>query len=575
MQNAPSSVGEKIPCGIETARARKCRVAPALIVGLYPVAKMSTITEAVVSKVPQKISTRAAGVVGLAVMCSRLLGLVREQILNALFVSGTLSLFYTAFRMPNLLRDLFAEGALSTAFITTFSKKIATEGDGAAWKLANKIGTMTLVCMSVISVLGIIFSGPLVRIAAGGFQGEDALLTARLTAVMFPFILLVSLAAQVMGMLNAKNVFGWPAMASSFFNIGSILGGIALAWRIDPHFGPGALMGLAIGTLIGGLLQLVVQLPVLWGIGYRPKLDFGWRDEGVRTVLRLMAPAVIAASAVQVNVMVNTSFATHCERGAVTWLSNAFRLMQLPLGLFGVAIGTVVLPLISRSAAAGNMRDFRSTLAHGMRLAFLLTIPSTVGLIFLARPIVSLLFEHHASTANDTSQAAAALQFYALGLAAYSGIKVLAPAFYAIDKRKTPMMVSFASIGLNLLLNWLFTFRMCLGHKGLALSTGFVALFNFSALYLLMWRETGVLESGLMAKTLGKLAVAGALLGLVCWAGEHWLLADWARLGFPLQCAYLFAVIAVGGAVFFATALVLQIEELDDLKALVKKKLRR
>jgi putative peptidoglycan lipid II flippase len=278
---------------------------------------------------------------------------------------------------------------------------------------------------------------------------------------------------------------------------------------------------------------------------------------------------------VQVNVMVNTTFATHCERGAVTWLNNAFRLMQLPLGLFGVAIGTVTLPLISRSAAAGRMTDFRSTLAHGMRLAFLLTIPSTVGLICLARPIISLLFEHHASTPYDTDQAAAALQFYAVGLAAYSGIKVLAPAFYAIDKRKTPMMVSFASIGLNLLLNWIFTFRMELGHKGLALSTGCVALVNFSALYLLMWRETGVLETRLMVWTLGKLSVAGGLLGLVCWAGQRWVLAGWEHLGFPLQAAFLFAVLAVGGAVFFATALILRVEELDDLKALVKRKLRR
>lgn len=535
----------------------------------------TTVAEPDTAKAPQRISARSAGIVSFAVMCSRVLGLVRESVFNAMFEAETLGLFITAFRVPNLLRDLFAEGALSTAFITTFSKKIALEGDAAAWRLANKIGTMTLVFMSAIVLLGILFSGQLVHAFASGFTGEDAVLTTRLTAVMFPFILLVSLAAQVMGMLNAKNVFGWPAMASTFFNVGSILGGAVVAWWIDPHFSPVALMGLAIGTLIGGLLQFAVQLPPLWRVGYRPRLDFGWHDEGVRTVLWLMAPAVIAASAVQVNVMINTSFATHCVKGSVTWLNNAFRLMQFPLGLFGVAIGTVTLPLISRSAAAGNLAHFRSTLAHGMRLAFLLTVPSTVGLICLAQPIIGVIYQHGKSSPHDTAQAGAALQYYALGLVAYSGIKVLAPAFYALDKRKTPMMVSFASIIINLLLNWLFTFHLGLGHRGLALSTGFVALFNFGALYILMRRETGLLETRLMIRSLSKILFASAFLGLVCWAGQTWLLAGAEHFGPVNRAVRLTVVIACAAAVFFGVAMALRIGELEDVTILVKRKLAR
>ncbi len=535
----------------------------------------TTAAEPQPAKTGRRISARAAGAVGLAVMCSRILGLAREMIFNALFRSDTLSLFLIAFRVPNLLRDLFAEGALSTAFITTFSKKITTSGDDAAWRLANKIGTLTFFFMSGVTILGVVFSPSLIHLVAGGFSSQDAAITARLTAVMFPFILMVSLAAQVMGMLNAKNIFGWPAMASSFFNIGSIVGGVALAWKIDPHFGPGALMGLAIGTLVGGFLQLIVQLPALWNVGYRPKLDFSWRDEGVKTVLRLMGPAVIAASAVQVNVMINASFATHCEKGAVTWLSNAFRLMQLPLGIFGVAIGTVTLPLISRSAAAGNMAEFRATLAHGMRLAFLLTVPSTVGLIMLADPIIGIIYQRGASTPHDTSQAGAALQFYALGLVAYSGIKVLAPAFYAIDKRTTPMLVSFISIAINLLLNWLFTFRLGLGHRGLALSTGCVALINFGILYALMRRETGVLETRQMIATLVKLGAASALLGAVCWAGQRWLLVGLGHRSFPVRASLLLAVIAAAGTAFFGATLLLKIEEMDDITALLKRKLVR
>src|SRR3954452_5962703 len=389
----------------------------------------------------QRISTRATGVVGIAILCSRILGLVREQVFAGLFGAGrNLDIFLIAFRVPNLLRDLFAEGALSTAFVTTFSKKIATEGDASAWRLANKVATLTAIFMSAVTLVGIILSGPLIRWIAGGFAPEEQVMTTLLTQIMWPFILLVSIAALVMGMLNAKHVFGMPAMASTFFNIGSIIAGVSIGWWLDPHFGRRALIGLAVGTLVGGALQMLVQFPTLWKVGFRFRPDFAWRDAGVRTVLGLMGPAVIAASAVQVNVLVNASFASYLEKGAVSWLTIAFRLMQLPLGLFGVAIGTVTLPLVSRSAAVGNIQEFRAILARGMRLAFLLTIPSAIGLAMLASPIISVIYEHGRFNAEMTRQTAGALQFYAIGLVSYSALKVLTPAFYAIGKRKTPMI---------------------------------------------------------------------------------------------------------------------------------------
>src|SRR5256886_6135491 len=232
---------------------------------------------------------------------------------------------------------------------------------------------------------------------------------------MWPFMLLVSLAALVMGMLNAKHVFGPPAMASSYFNLGSILGGVIIGWWLDPHFGARSLIGLSIGTLIGGLWQLTAQFPSLRRAGYKYRADFNWHDEGVRTVLSLMGPAVIAASAVQVNVLVNSGFAASLGNGPVSWLNIAFRLMQLPLGIFGVAIGTVTLPLVSKSAAVGNMGEFRAILARGMRLAFLLTIPSAIGLALLASPIISGIYQHRRFTAEMTRQTAGALQFYAVG----------------------------------------------------------------------------------------------------------------------------------------------------------------
>src|SRR5216683_3103491 len=245
----------------------------------------------------QRISTRATGIVGVAILCSRVLGLIREVVFAALFgASRNMDAFLTAFRAPNMLRDLFAEGALSTAFVTTFSQRIATEGDKSAWNLASKVATLTLVFMSAVSLLGVIFAPVLINILAPGFPIEKAELTVLLTRIMFPFILLVSLAALVMGMLNAKNVFGMPAMASSFFNLGSIIGGVLLGYWLDPNFGARALLGFAFGTLIGGSLQFVVQLPALRRIGYLFRPDFQWRDKGVRAILRLMGPSVVAAS---------------------------------------------------------------------------------------------------------------------------------------------------------------------------------------------------------------------------------------------------------------------------------------
>src|SRR5213594_2284532 len=275
----------------------------------------------------QRISARATGIVGVAILCSRVLGLIREVVFAAMFgASRNMDAFLTAFRAPNMLRDLFAEGALSTAFVTTFSRRIATEGNQSAWYLASKVATLTLVFMSAVSLLGVIFAPVLINILAPGFPIEKAELTVLLTRIMFPFILLVSLAALVMGMLNARNVFGMPAMASSFFNLGSIVGGVAFCYWLDPqadwrhpHFGERGLVGLALGTLLGGLLQLLVQFPSAARAGFRFRFDFDWRDPGVRTILALMGPATIAASAVQVNVAVNSGFASTLGNGPITW----------------------------------------------------------------------------------------------------------------------------------------------------------------------------------------------------------------------------------------------------------------
>ena len=524
----------------------------------------------------EKLNTKAAGIVGLAVLCSRVLGLAREAIFAALFGGGrVMDAFTIAFRIPNLLRDLFAEGALSTAFVTTFSKTTALEGDAAAWRLANKVATLATIVLSVLVIVGMLSAPWLVSWLAPGFHGEKAALTITLTRVMYPFILLVSLAALVMGMLNAKNVFGVPAMASSFFNLGSIVAGVAVGWFLDPSFGPKAILGLAIGTLVGGGLQFAVQLPSLHRLGYVFHPDFHWRDAGVKAILRLMGPSVVAASTTQVNVLVNSVFASGLGDGPTFWLNIAFRLMQLPLGLVGVALGTVALPLLARMAAAGNMEAFRSELARSMRLGLLLTIPASIGLMVLAEPIISVLYQHHKFGAYETAKAAEALRFYAIGLCAYAALKVLVNAFYAVDKRKTPMVVSFSAVALNLILNWFFTLHLGWGHRGLAFSTSCIATSNFLILYFLMRRHLGALESGAMVRMLAKLAVASAVLAAICWAGMHFLLADWATEAFLPKLLSLFVVICVGAGAFFVCATALGITELREITHAVKRRLLR
>ena len=523
----------------------------------------------------ERLNTRAAGVIALAVLLSRVLGLVRWMVFGALFGGGRLmDVFITAFRIPNLLRDLVAEGALSTAFVTTFSKTLVTEGDASAWQLANKVVTLATVALSVVVLLGVALAPWLVAILGWGFGPAKAALTVELTRIMYPFILIVSLAALVMGMLNARNVFGMPALASSFFNLGSIVVGAGLGWWLDPHFGPEAMVGLALGTLVGGLLQLGVQIPSLWRFGYRFRPDFRWRDRGVKAILLILGPSAIAASSVQVNVVVNSAFASLLGNGPISWLSYAFRLMQFPLGMIGVAFGTVALPMLSRMAASGDREGFRNELARGMRMVLLMTVPATIGLIVLAGPIVSVLYQHGRFTAGDAAQTAATLRFYALGLCGYAALKVLVNAFYAIDRRKTPMMVSVGAIGLNLLLCWLFTVRLDWGPKGLAFSTACVATTNFLVLYTLMRRQLGRLESRAMLAMLAKLGVACAMLALVCWAGSHWLLPDWALERFWPKLGGLLAVIVAAAGAFFGIATLLGIEEMREITLALGRKLR-
>lgn len=519
---------------------------------------------------------RSAGIVSMAVMASRILGLVREMVFAFFFgasKSYAIDAYFIAFRIPNLLRDLFAEGALSSAFVTVFSDYLVTKGEKEAFRLSNLIATALMLILGILVVLGVIFAPTVVAIIAPGYESEPEkfALTIRLTRVMMPFILLVAMAAKAMGILNARDRFGIPALASSFFNLGSIIGGLGFAvFLVDPTFAhpisaivdhpTDAIFGMAYGVLIGGFFQFAVQWPSLRraGFRYRPMLSF--TDPGVRRILNLMGPAVIGAAAVQVNILINSNFASKIPGdGPVTWLNYAFRLMQFPIGVFGVAIATATLPSISRSAALEEMGTFRRTLASSIRLALLLTVPSAVGLAVLSRPIIALIYERGGFHSIDTDHTAGALAFYALGLAGYSAIRILAPAFYALNDARTPMMISLFSIVTNFVMNWMLVDK--LHERGLALSTSTVALMNFALLYLIMRRRVNGIEGRQTAITVGKILAASAVMGVVSW-GISSIIGNTAGSGLAARTANVMASVTVGAGVFYIAASMLGIQEL-------------
>jgi putative peptidoglycan lipid II flippase len=500
--------------------------------------------------------------------------------LAALFgASREFDAFVTAFRIPNLLRDLFAEGALSAAFVTSFSKKLSTDGDRAAWRLANLVLNALLVVLSVITLLGVLAAPWLVNLIAPGFKdipGKTEL-TVMLTRVMFPFLLLMALAALAMGMLNAKHRFGIPASASMMFNIGSIVGGVGFALLFAPDFlhdsthASRAMIGMSIGTLIGGAAQWLIQIPSLFRVGYRYQPILDWRDEDFRKVLRLLGPSVLGVAAVQINVFVDNWFASFFGDGAVTWLNCAFRLMQFPIGMFGVAISVATLPTVSAHVVSGDISEFRKTLGRSLRLTLFLCIPAACGLAVLAEPIVSVIYQHGRFDAYATEQTVWCLRAFAVGLAGYAAIKVIAPTFYAFGDSRTPALVALLSVVIHVVFNYVFAIVLGLGTAGLALSTSVVALTNFTLLLTLLRRKIQRIELTALADTTMKVLIASALMcaGAI---GALWTLTP-GRGVFPAnRYVALAGAMAAALFVFFACCKLLRVGELEELMGALRRK---
>ncbi|MBY0470238.1 murein biosynthesis integral membrane protein MurJ [bacterium] len=475
---------------------------------------------------PRENVLGAAGAMGAATFISRIMGLVREQVFAFMFGAGSAYDAYTiAFRMPNLLRDLFAEGAMSASVVPTFTRVRIEKGDRAAWRLAGLVFRSLLIVVGVLTCIGIFFSEQLVSFYASAYKAIPGKfeLTVEMTRIMFPFFPFVVLAAGFMGILNACGKFFLPAFASALFNIVSVVSGVTLA-LIFGQYGIEPIKGMAIGVVLGGAVQALCQLPALYRAGYKwpakTEKDLAWNhDPHLRNVMLLMLPGTVGLAATQVNVLINSILATSQGTGAVSWLNYAFRLMQFPIGVFGVSFAAATLPLASQHWVKGDASKVTTLLGSSLRNVFAINLPAAAGLAFLSVPIIRMLFEYGRFTSTDTLATAGALAAYAVGLPAYSAVKVLVPVCYAIGITRKAVTSSVLSVVVTIALNLALINR--LGYIGLALGTSAGAIFN--ALWLLFSIRSRIAEKGetlpigaFLVNFLRHLVVA-LLMGAACW----------------------------------------------------------
>ena len=519
--------------------------------------------------------TASAGVVGAATLASRLLGLVRDLVLAYRFgATDAMDAFNVASRIPNLMRDLFAEGVMSAAFVPTFMRRLTNDGRRPALLLGNQAVNALIAATGAVVVAGILFAEPLVRTLAADYAAVPGKLelAAQLTRILLPVLTLVAVAAAMMGMLNSLGRFFVPALSPAMYNVGIIAGGALLA-PLMPGLGLHPTVAVAAGALLGAVGQVALQGPALYaeGFRYRPALDPA--DPGLRSILRLMGPGTLAGAAVQINLLVNMVLAAGEGTGAVSWLSYAFRVMYLPIGLFGVSVAAAAAPMLSRQAAQNDAAGMRDTVSRALRLTLAINVPATVGLMVLGVPIVELIFERGSFTAGDTSATAAALLLYAPGLAGYAAVRIAVPCFYALGSSRTPAAVSLAAVALNVGLNLLLV--RVLGYRGLALGTSVAALANALALLVLLHRRLEGLDLPRVLALLGKVAVASAAMGAAAWMAYDRLLDIWSGGGIAVRLGRLAASIAGGLVVLVFSARLLRLRELDEAAGQIVARLRR
>ncbi len=486
-------------------------------------------------------------------LISRILGLIRDRVFAEYFGAGPgMDAFFVAFRIPNFLRRLFAEGAFSLAFVPVLSEYKAKRSHADVRELVEHVAGTLFGVLFVVTLIGVAASPFLVMLFAPGFidEMERFDLTAQMLSITFPYILFVSLVAFAGSVLNAYGGFAAPAFAPVLLNL-TLIG--AAIWGAPKFEEP--VVALAWGVFAGGVVQLLFMLPGLRSLDLLPRLRWGWHHSGVRRILKLMGPAVFGSSVAQINLLFDTLIASFLVAGSVSWLYYSDRLVEFPLGVFGVALATVILPSLSKSHASEDAEGFSATLDHGLRWVVLLSVPAMVGLLLLAGPMLSTLFQYRAFSADDVHMAALSLMAYALGLPGFMLIKVLAPAFYARQDTRTPVRIAVIAMFANMLLNVAIVVPMVMlavpgPHAGLALATGLSAYLN-ALLLLHHLRRDGVYRARAgWSGYLWRVAMASALMGAVLWAGPAaW--EQWYQLGGWQRALDLAIWVTLGAACYF------------------------
>ena len=510
--------------------------------------------------------TKAAGIVGSATLLSRIFGLIRDVVIAAFFGAGLASdAFFVAFRIPNLLRRLFAEGSLSIAFIPVLTDCYTHEGKNEAFKLARAAVRWLFVLLLIVSVAGIFFSPVIIRFMAPGFaeSPEKLSITITLARIMFPYIFFIGMVALCMSILNVLGHFAAPALAPVLLNIAMICS----VFFVSPYMSD-PVTGLAIGVLVGGFLQLAFQIPFLIKKGFYFWHKTKLYHPGLKKTGLLMLPAIFGAAVYQINILISTLLASLLEEGSVSYLYYADRLVQFPLGIFAIATATAVLPSLSRQASVKDFDSFKDTFALALRLVLFLTIPSMAGLIVLKEPIIGLLFERGAFDAEATRLTAFALLYYTLGLWAFAAVRIVVSTFYALQDTVTPVKMAAVSIIANLFLSIIL--MKPLGHGGLALSTSLSSVLNLALLVWVLRKRLGPLGWRNILSSACKTVVCSVIMGFIIWImAAHTVFYEESTFSVLLSGI---AACVIAGAVFYGVLSVFtKSSELDIVMKILKK----
>ncbi len=514
--------------------------------------------------------TKAAGVVSIATLFSRVLGLVRDIVIAAFFGAGPAAdAFFVAFRIPNLLRRLFAEGSLTVSFIPVFAEYLVKRGREEAFALARSSWWILIITLAVVSVLGVLLSPLIVKIIGMGWvSSPDKFdLTVLLTRIMFPYIFFIGMVALAMGILNTLGHFAAPACSPALLSVAMV----SSVLLISPHLEK-PVLGLATGVMIGGGLQLTLQIPFMIRKGFRLFVRSPLYHTAIKRIALLMTPAVFGAAVYQINILVGTLLATFLPEGSVSYLYYADRMVQFPLGVFAIALATAVLPSLSKQAAMEDMEGLRSSFSYALRLVFFITIPAMTGLIILRGPIVSLIFQRGAFDAASSRLTAEAVLYYAVGLWAFSGVRIVVSAFYSLQDTKTPVKTGVVSLVANIVLSLLLMGPML--HGGLALATSLASSVNLTLLVLALRKRLGriggrsILQSVFRSTVCA--AVMGGVIGMVgLWAAPRCGNNTWYLL------AWVLGSVGAGAIVYGAVALLFRSQELGAVVDMVRASLRK